>query len=67
MVRSLLCLTLTLVVFEYEIEGYSWDKDNSLTLTLVVFEYEIEGYSWDKDNSLTLTLVVFECYIFFFK
>ena len=31
-------LTLTRVVFEYEIEGYSWDKDNNLTLTRVVFE-----------------------------
>ena len=38
-VLGMFYLTLTSVVFEYEIEGYSWDKDNNLTLTSVVFEF----------------------------
>ena len=56
----LLCLTLTLVVFELSDFCAIVKRGGGLTLTLVVFECTVLHATKQSVKSLTLTLVVFE-------
>ena len=58
--KNKLCLTLTLVVFEFVNKSLLLTLMTGLTLTLVVFEFCLYLLPLVHRHSLTLTLVVFE-------
>ena len=61
---SLLWLTVTKVVFEYQLERQNEGMFTGLTVTKVVFEYLQNGkFKTEAEAWLTVTKVVFEFFI----